>query len=79
MATLPATLKTLYEQIEDWRLQSIGPIAFGDRTDDVETWLTSMFIDIWSVTGQLEYRHQMVIRFGSVSTIMERASANRSL
>jgi hypothetical protein len=76
VATLPATLKTLYEQIEDWRLQSIGLNCFwGDRTDDVETWLTSMFIDIWSVTGATGIPPSDGYPLGSVSTIMERASA----
>ncbi len=76
VATLPATLKSLYEQIEDWRLQSIGLNCFwGDRTDDVETWLTSMFIDIWSVTGATGIPPSDGYPLGSVSTIMERASA----
>lgn len=45
VATLPATLKTLYDQIEDWRLGSIQlNCYFG--SDDADAWLTSVMTDI---------------------------------
>lgn len=73
VATLPATLKTLYEQIEDWRLQSINlNCYFG--ADDADTALTSIMTDINAVIQADTIAPTVTYTNGAVSMLLQRAS-----
>lgn len=75
VATLPATLKTLYEQIEDWRLQSLKlNCYFGTDAEDAEAWLTALIEGIWSLTQATGVAATETYPIGAVSGILQRAS-----
>lgn len=76
MSTLPAPLKNLYEQIADWRLQSLKlNCYFGTREDDVEDWLTSTLTGIWSLIDATGIPPDETYVSGAVSGIYQRVSA----
>lgn len=73
VATLPATLKSLYEQIEDWRLQSIQLNCYFGSTD-ADAWLTSIMTDINALIDAGIVAPDESFTAGAVNMLLQRAS-----
>lgn len=73
VATLPATLRTLYEQVEDWRLGALKLNCYFGATD-ADTWITSIMADINVLIEAGIVEPSESFSDGAVHLLMQRAS-----
>ncbi len=73
VATLPAAIKTLYDQIEDWRLQSIHLNCYF-TSDDEDTYLTSIVAGLNEIV-QGSSQAATDLYGGVVTALLQRVSA----
>jgi hypothetical protein len=74
VATLPATLKTLYEQVEDWRLQSLHLNCYFTATDD-DAFITAMVNGINAIIQSNTVAPTEALTSGIATLLFQRASA----
>lgn len=74
VANLPAAIKTLYDEVEDWRLQSLHLNCYFSADDD-DTFLTSLVAGINAVIQANTTAPTETLTTGIVSALFQRASA----